>query len=1021
MGRLVVLVAVALALGLGLWLGLGDGLGLDTTSELSSEESSEALLADDPTALVTSGTQPSKAERAKQEAAQRAAAEAAAAVSSGFRVIGKVVDEKRAPKGGVSVQVLPKGQSPVDTITQDDGTFVVGIEEPTVDAMWWQPRSMAIARTADGFAGAAYFTTAVRGDKKEFDAGAIILRKGAAIPIHVASSGSALPEAPVWVLNSRGLTVHETKTDTAGNVTTPLLPAGAYVVVAKGITPPQARGAKRVSLPRKSPDEPVEIEVVDERLLDVLVIDKETDRPIAGATVVVGDGYGALPPRGGGYMPPLPPAVTDAEGRATVRGIADDGQRLQVTATAEGYPPTQGWGNFNQVRVKKTDTEVELKLQAYREVRFPLGNGEAEAPKDGEALTATRTNWYGGKEPEGTPPLVARVEKGYVHIDGLKPQWDGGTVRTEDGRFASFNVSGNKDEGNTLEFSRAAAIQVRLLDAEGKPVVGAQLTISSNQNGWSPMVMTDDKGETTFQQVTWKTINVKHIPAGSSNWWQAPVIDKFKREEIDGIREIRLKPSRDITLAIRIDGQSRLPPAYHLRVNNRQVNSKQVQEDPDAATLTFPLPARHAVGGAAAEEPDEYSFMVRAEGCLTKTEKVSAETVKSGAPVRVDLLTAGSLLCRYTPPEDGSLNLNLEKWNPESEAWQRNRGRGWRRGRNAAEVQEENTKRFDGLDAGRYRVSDWQSKVASEPVDVVLGQATPEVLLDLSTVLTTEGTVEVPDGYTARGARIKRVGEGSGSRGNIGVNAKTGTWRTRAPRGEPMTLEVWHPLLSPAATGGRVTLKGGDRGVALRLEATTLLTFKAPQLKANTKSAPGIVEYEEFNGAVSRVYNGRSNITVHFYRAGDLENVVKQTWAAADGDLYRMGGVEPGTYSIRMQAGNLAPLVLQSVKVSAGTKDLGVLQFSEGSKIRVHVRPSSEGEAVPHCWVSCRYLGKPPYYRNGGRGKSGEPIEVTGLGAGRWRITVHANQMGGGQAKPLLDEEIDVDGSSIIERACQAP
>ncbi len=63
-------------------------------------------------------------------------------------------------------------------------------------------------------------------------------------------------------------------------------------------------------------------------------------------------------------------------------------------------------------------------------------------------------------------------------------------------------------------------------------------------------------------------------------------------------------------------------------------------------------------------------------------------------------------------------------------------------------------------------------------------------------------------------------------------------------------------------------------------------------------------------------------------------------------------------------------------------------------------------------WAQCQRLGQPSYWRNGGgKPTGGEPLQVAGLGEGRWRVRLY--KQGGwrpGGNPTLFDDELEVDG-----------
>jgi hypothetical protein len=127
-----------------------------------------------------------------------------------------------------------------------------------------------------------------------------------------------------------------------------------------------------------------------------------------------------------------------------------------------------------------------------------------------------------------------------------------------------------------------------------------------------------------------------------------------------------------------------------------------------------------------------------------------------------------------------------------------------------------------------------------------------------------------------------------------------------------------------------------------------------------------------------------------------------------DHGVGRIGGYAPGRYTIWMDLGTGAPIVLESIELREGVKDLGDLGFGESATLKVTL-VVGEGQDFPRVAVSAAAVGKPAYWRRAlERGKS--EVLVRGLGPGRFKVSVTAGDAGSAPR----EQEVDSTGSGEI-------
>jgi len=286
---------------------------------------------------------------------------------------------------------------------------------------------------------------------------------------------------------------------------------------------------------------------------------------------------------------------------------------------------------------------------------------------------------------------------------------------------------------------------------------------------------------------------------------------------------------------------------------------------------------------------------------------------------------------------------------------------------------------------GRYRVKDHESGLVSDEVELAPGgRAT--LRLDLSGTGVVRGRVEVPDGTPPGTVRLRTTGLLVSRHRALRVR-EGGTFEFRVPGDREITVRAFHPLLRSVETV-RVVEPRDD--VVLRLEEgpTATLRVRSEVLPHNViSSAPTVLLYRDDPGGDP---------------AARLE-------AVRDGDRLTFGGYRPGTYTIWLDAGPDAPVVLREVELGPSSTDLGTVDGRRGAVIRVVIEVE-DGGSPPRIALFAHALDEPRYRR--GTNSSGEAVvELAGLGAGRFEIS--ASPVGGGKG---LQEVVELEAGQTLER-----
>ena len=156
-----------------------------------------------------------------------------------------------------------------------------------------------------------------------------------------------------------------------------------------------------------------------------------------------------------------------------------------------------------------------------------------------------------------------------------------------------------------------------------------------------------------------------------------------------------------------------------------------------------------------------------------------------------------------------------------------------------------------------------------------------------------------------------------------------------------MALAVRHPLLRPDAASAALVLEGPQSGLRVRLVAGATARFTLPGVKAARSEFPGI-------GGLK---------VVLFAGAPEGKPLMECDTQPAD-EAWVFGGFEPGTFTLWIDTGSTAPLVLRGVVLGEGVTDLGALETSPGTTVRVRVK-TKEGTAAPRLSVWAVHQGEP--------------------------------------------------------------
>ncbi len=883
-------------------------------------------------------------------------------------LVGRVVDARRMPVGGATVELLAAGKASARATSGPDGLYRMDARS---GAHGRAVRGTLIARR-EGYGAACSPVWLAQGG--DLTAPTLVLEKAHILRARVEVDGAPTGFANVAVASRTGGQVTPFGTRAAapdGRVVFDGLAAGLYELFAT--LPGRGRGFVAVRLPQAEGEVAV-VSLGGERLLDVLVEDAATGEAIPGARVAVGEKRTLPKPTGPGYLPPMPPVQTNGAGRATLRGLGLE-ETIHVNVEATGYVPALWWQASRQVARPGT-SEIVVRMRRPRRVTFPIYPGEAGAPEDGTPLKVE----LAGRMATEVAGLTARVEGEYVIVEGLPPIATNGVLIAPGGLQAHFRAPLGVDMGNAVEFKSPRTVRVRIVEPGGGPVEGVALRLNPlDGTGRSPSATTDAEGLAVFEGVAAEKAGV-HVRTDDSPWG-GPLLGRIDLSGDAQEFTFELVARFTFVLHLTVAGERRLPASYTLSAGGLRVPTADIAED--AATGQLQVSIRPP------QEDQGFAVQLVARGYLPAS--IDVDPTDDGATYDVELAAAGRIVARVTPPEDGRYSLALEQYDRDAKAWVPSAGGAVPGAPPPASSDGVHT--YEGLAAGRYRLVEARSGYQGDPIDVGGGGSVVERNVDLTGAVDIVGTIQAPPGSNLAQARVKVVGRHALDQPWSGARvAADGTFLLRAIRGQALELTVVHPLLSPARTGGRIKVIAGTGKPTLKLETGAQAIFR-------------VAGYESANGAGGSSFG--APVQVKLYRGevgGELVLAVQPP--AADG-VFSFGGFAEGTYALWIGFGSkFAPHVRQRVTLEQGRTDLGLITPAAGETLVIDLTGSGDG--INAVWASVTHKGSPSYGRHGTRAGEGGQIRVPGLGAGTFAVLVRTAGTGG--TRVLHEGTLTLDG-----------
>jgi len=326
----------------------------------------------------------------------------------------------------------------------------------------------------------ARFARAVHSDSPgTVDLGLIELGPTHALDVHVVGDGRSV--AGALVVAGGGA---PRRTDDRGRLAIPLLPKGPIEirVAADGF----GRAYETVAVPHEGP---FTVELPPERELVLTVVEKGTEKPVAGATFdpAVRRKIGRMTHLQR-FTPPLTIPPTDDEGRTTVRGLGDDVLRLAVYAP--GYPPPNRRYGTGRTEVPGTARALTIELDPPRTMRWEIVEPEGARPRPPDG---TELRLRPGTGSLREVPARGIVDDGHVVVEGCPPNGLYAVAAAPDGSLASLGTA------PVTWFRAPRSIEVVARLPDGSAVAGVVFVVKSQGNvPYQPARVTNDDGRVVF-------------------------------------------------------------------------------------------------------------------------------------------------------------------------------------------------------------------------------------------------------------------------------------------------------------------------------------------------------------------------------------------------------------------------------------------------------------------------------------------------------------------------------------------
>ncbi len=840
----------------------------------------------------------------------------------------------------------------------------------------------------------------------------ILLRAGGSIRVSVAMSCDDSLPARVWIVkrergHSRDDVIAVDYTNERGQLKFDGLEPGRYRVVAA--TKTCGRDSAWVEVEREDVVN-VALRIPESRTLEIRVLEKDTQKPIAGARVVAQEvqsrGRDDAAQEGTYSFVSTPSLVaTDRSGVAKFRGLGNR-ERIRVRVSAPGHivPMREGKESAQDLSsLSPETTAATVYLQGPRTVTWKILEGGLDMPPDNTRVSINALDGVGDQY----MPDAGVIRAGVLSVSGWPPhvQTARAQLRMGDGtRIASatLHVGRNAIAGSPISFVAHRTLRIHVQNDDGTPAESVWVLLDDGTNGMMPNAVTDASGFAAIEDLpsdsdTSLPCYVSYTSRLQDGWLvgnvQLHAEDPELTFTIPGPRTVRFtlilngKPAPagfNGTLSVSTTPKAlvKMGPtgAIEFETDGRGMFEAPLQI---ASAVRSLQPNIRAVGTRQTGYP---TIQVPAAGPIQAT-----IDLRRGFPANVQLRLA---------QESGPFSMVVHRKSPDGLRWE-------------SLAPKELTVEYRGNPngsayrlwlptKGTYRVLDGQTEIATPSFEVGPAIEEPSVVLDLSKTAWVSGRVVLPEGFHHIGTSVSPVGHSINRtatrwappishRGVGRVQSHDGSFRVRIDTSRETKLRAYHPTLRPHATRGYVIVRGARSDVELHMEAGGVARLSLD------KPIPTLDRY-----------TGRVRVVITpVDRPHEQEVLVG--FIHANRNRIDLRGYLPGRYHMWVDTLAFLPLELRNISLGAGDTDLGTFAAQRGTTLRVRVKDESDKATFSVVTVMAVYLGDLPYTRIAR--SHGDVIELSGLGAGRFHVTSSYTPTSGRG----IDEIIETDGKSSLD------
>ncbi|MEZ6010174.1 MAG: hypothetical protein R3F05_20755, partial [Planctomycetota bacterium] len=855
------------------------------------------------------------------------------------RYTGIVVRHDGVPASGAALRVLWGDQEVGRATAAEDGSFLLelGEQDPA------RPHGLLRVRHGDEGLDRPLFL----GANALHDAhlGRLELEPLHALDVRVARKGVLQAGVRVVVCTdaSGRHPSPEAVTDAEGRARFSDLAGATAAVHAVGRE--SGRAYVQVSLPASNG---VDVELPDDRQATVRVVDGTTGQGVPNAEVFLGSAGALAPPLGPGCLPGMENLRTGVDGSLRVGGLPA-GHVVVVARSEQLAMRNAGW-SVERVTLAPDADEVTVKLWPEQTLRFPIADTSEARPAAGDSLEVTR---YQALEGWHTSTPRARIERDELVLESMPPGHDWGHVATQDGLFAMWTAPGEGQVAKPVVFLHAREVEARFQYEDGTPAAGELLRAHISPRGMRPMVRADAEGRVTWSGLMGETLTVLWVPRESG--WGSPIAQVELTAARAGLTVTLPRPLL-IELLLQAAGQPATPKGLVVSVKGR--GGVDSLDWPETRTdLEHVGPGRVRLRWLAAEGGVAPRVRLAAEG-IAQVE-VQPQLAEDGI-WRATASVEGSAAVRVRVERQSGVrsHIRLERWEDATGRWL------WLHDhvavRNAAKPVD-GVYAFLPLEAGRYRVAEHYSGIATEPVDLVLGEQVEQVL-DLTKAQHVVVRVEVPDGEDARygSCDVRRMDPDSRVDVKSLVPLEDGSFELFAARGEHLELRASHPALH--AIPEAVTFVVGTDVPVLRFVRGPSLVFHLEDSKLASSTPDRRVTPSWHTSVSLSLLDSPSG--------GERPRPLRAIGAEG---RFRVALPRAGTQDVRVNVLGHVPIDLPGLRVGAGVVDVGTLRLDKGATLTVRVH--TEGKRIQgFLRARATRLGDRPYEVSGYQPRPGTEV-----------------------------------------------